>query len=70
MTFDGQFLRQLPHRLVFFKAAFSKTFSPPGSELSSYGDEFSFEGNLCDDKTAIFHMTGVDHVTNRQLWIA
>ena len=38
MTFGGHFLRQLPHRLVFFKAAFAKMFLPPGSVPSSSGD--------------------------------
>ena len=38
-----------------FKAAFAKTFSPPGSVPSTYRDQFSFGGiHMCGDKTAIF----------------
>ena len=44
MTFGGQFLRQLAHRLQCFKAAFAETFSPPGSVPSSYHDQLSFGG--------------------------
>ena len=55
MTYGGQFLRQLPHILVFFKADFAKTLSAPGSVSSSYRDQLSFGGiHLCGDKTAIF----------------
>ena len=55
MIFGGQFLRQLPHGLMFFKTAFAKTFSSPGSVPSSYRDQLSFGGiHLCGDKTAIF----------------
>ena len=43
------------NRLVFFKTAFGKKFSPPGSVLSSFRDQLRFGGiHLCDDKTVIF----------------
>ena len=55
MPFDGQFLRQLPHRLVCFKAALAKTFSAPGSVPSSYLDQFNFGGiHLWGDKWLYF----------------
>ena len=53
MTFGGHFLRQL--RSV--KAAFAKTFSPPGSVQSSYRDQLSMGGiRLCSDEMAMFLM--------------
>ena len=44
---DNQFLRQLVHRLVFLKAAFAKTFSPPGSVPFSAATSSALEAFTC-----------------------
>ena len=52
MIFTGQFVRELPHRLVFFKAAFAKTFSPA---VFLYRDQLRLGGiHMRGDKTGIF----------------